>query len=526
MRRSLALPFPALLLALAAGCGDPDTFVPDIPGFSGPAGVVEGTLTYTGPPPCTENGKVVGAALVLAFDKRLLPPPSGLGTGAASLDAIPADVLFASVRDKLVFDKDGKLRCPDASAPNITASGTWTIAPLSGGTYQFRGFYDRDGDFNPAFSISNLPTAGDVGGGAIDNAAEVLMGAAPRYTEVNVGEPDGKGNFVIPAVGVHVPGVGVTLGQVLPLERPVFYPSAVDDSVAGNTDPRKVVVPSDFEFETFPPKDTSFIRITFSAGVADAEIDAAALTPFFLPVKDPAATLYMALEDVNGDGQLTHEDHVVESAGIPQLYPSSVFSKINAPRLANDKRIETQSRPRVIMQGLTLLKNLLLTSTKLPPAMPDPMNPVPPFQSFEPEVTVAVRPAALCIDPVDPSKKGVFVLSRKTAADGAAIIADEEALKQGLAARFGRPFDIVYGCLPEGQYSMNLVYPTGQAWSVPNEAGVCALAEPQTSDGKTCKAVTNARPRLVSQDAMLIVGAPKDAAYCKANPTPTACTAL
>jgi hypothetical protein len=300
----------------------------------------------------------------------------------------------------------------------------------------------------------------------------------------------------------------------------------VTDTVAGNMDPRRVTVPSDFEFAAFPPNDASFIRITFTAGVDPGEIESAYKTPFFMPVKDPPPTLYMAVEDVNGDGKLDAEDHVPESANVPQLYPTSVFSKINAARLAKDKRIETQARPRVIMQGVTLLKNLLLTATKLPPAMPDPMNPVAPFVSQETEVTVAVRPAAICIDPLDTSKKGVFVLSRKTAADGTPIIADEEGLKQTLAARFGRPFDIVYGCLPEGQYSMNLVYPTGQAWSVPNEAGVCATAEPQTSDGTTCKAVTNERPRLVSQDAMLIVGAPKDTAYCKANPTPTACTAL
>ncbi len=525
MRLSLALPFPILAFALA-GCSDIDTFVPDIPGFSGPAGVIDGTLTYGGPPPCTENGHVVGAAVVLAFDKLLLPPPSGLGSGAASIDAIPGDVLFASIKDKLVFDADGKRRCPDPSAPNITASGTWTIAPLPAGTYQVRGFYDRDGDFNPAFSISNLPTAGDVGGGSIDNAGEVLLGAAPRFTEVDLGEPDATGKLVMPAVGARVIGVGVTLAQILPLERPVFYPSEVKDSVAGNTDPRRVVVPSDFEFATFPPTDASLIRITFSAGVADTEINAAAVSPFFFPVKDPAATLFMSVEDVNGDGIINNQDHVPESANVPQLYPTSVFSKIIASRLANDKRVESQMRPRVIMQGLTLLTSLGLTATKLPPAMPDPMNPVPPFQSAEPEVTVAVRPAALCIDPVDTSKKGVFVLSRKTAADGTPLLADEEGFKQDLAKRFGRPFDVVYACLPEGQYTMNLVYPTGQAWSVPNEAGVCAPAEPQTADGKSCKAVTNARPRLVSQDALLVVGAPKDAAYCKANPTPAACTAL
>lgn len=522
-RHSLAL-FALAGSTFLLGCTDPDVFVPN-PEFSGPSGVIEGTLTYAGPPPCTESGRIVGAAVLLAFDTRLLPPPSGLGTGAASIDAVPGEVLFASIRDKLVFAPDGAKRCPDASAPPVSASATWAIAPLPAGTYQIRGFYDRDGDFDPAFSISNLPSKGDVGGGAISNAAEVLTtGAAAKFTEIDVGARDAaSGQLVMPPTGFRVEGIGVTFALPLELERPVFHPSAVADDIAGNTDPRNVVIPADFQFATFPPNDKGFIRITYTAGVAADETALAAKTPFFMPVEDPPASIYMTVEDANRDGVVDDKDSVPESPLVPSLYPTSVFSK-----LLPGVKIGGQTRPRVIIQGLTLFKNLLLTSTKRP--TPDPMDPTKyvVFQSFEPEVTVALRPAALCIDPVDTSKKGVLVLSRKTAASGDPILADEDAVKQGLLRQFGRQFDIVYGCLPQGNYAMNLVYPTGQAWTLPNEAGVCAGPERDevvTADGKECQAATNKRPRLASQDAWVVVGPPKDAAYCKANPTPKACLA-
>lgn len=516
-RHSMAL-FALAGSTFLTGCTDPATFIP-IEEFSGPAGVIDGTLNYVGPPPCTKDGHIIGAAAILAFDKNLLPPPEGLGTSAASLDAIPGEVLFASVRNKLVFAPDNSLRCPDSSAAPITASATWTVAPLPAGTYQIRGFYDYDGDFDPAFSIATLPSKGDVAGGAVDNATDVITkGASPQYTEIDVGEFDAtKGKLVIPPLGSRVQGIGVTFALPLALERPVFYPSEVSDESGANTDPKNVKIASDFEFASFPPSEKDFIRIKMTAGVPAGEVDFAAKSPFFMPVKDPAPTIFMTVEDANRDGVVDDKDTVPESPLVPSLYPLSVFSKL----ITGDK-IHGQTRPRVIMQGLTLFKSLLATTTKLPSQDPNDPSKYVVFQSQETEVLVALRPAAICIDPSDISKPGTLVLSRKNAKSGDPILADEDVVKQGLQRQFGRPFNVAYGCLPEGTYAMNLVYPTGQAWTLPNEAGVCADGEPQSSDGKTCVAATNSRQRLASQDALVTV-IPGDKTYCKANPTPKAC---
>jgi len=516
----------ALLLALplaAAGCGDPDQFLP--PGQAGgPKGVLDGTVTYSGPLPCTENNHVIGAAVLLVFDVRALPPPEGLGTSAASLATVGGDELFAGVRGRLTFKTDKTRWCPAASTPPVIVSASFAAAPLDAGNYQIRGFYDYDGDFDPVFSIANLPTKGDIGGGAIDNAAEVLLGKPPRYREIALGALK-NGVRVIPPDGARIGGIAVTLALPLPLERPIFFPKAVKDmtpSPAPNTDPFNVKMPSDFQLETFStasPANTekSFIRLVLGAGVALDEADVASKKPFNLPTVMPPPFMFYTWQDANGDGKLDKTtDHVPDSDQIPSLFPLSIFTL-----LSDGSDLVRQPDPTVVMQGLTLYKSLFDTALSAP-TLSEPL----------PEAIVALRPAALCL-PADPKNGGVLVITHKTDKNNNLIVADEGALSAALSAQFHRPVTISYGCLPQGRYAMNLVYGTGQAWTVPNEAGVCAKSEPMTADGKTCCTMLTAdnkscikdapqRPRLASQGVVLTVDKPTDATYCK--PLPEACT--
>ena len=124
----------------------------------------------------------------------------------------------------------------------------------------------------------------------------------------------------------------------------------------------------------------------------------------------------------------------------------------------------------------------------------------------------------LCLDPGNPKKPGLLLSAREKDKKGNVVIADPTSVKAALAAQFGRPIDIQIGCLPEGTYAANLIYGTGQAWTVPNEAGVCQPGEAPSGTG-----VCGTRPRLASQAVMLTIGPPTDPAYCKANPTPAAC---
>jgi len=167
---------PLLVVLALTGCGTPPQYLP--PGQAGiPSGGLEGTVTYSGPLPCTESQHVVGAAILEVFNTQLLPPPEGLGTTAASLAVVAGDDLFAGVQDRLTFNADGSRWCPAASAAPVTVSGSWTAAPLCGigpdatqcysGEYEVRGFYDLAGTFQPGLIVDRLPVKGDIGGGAI-----------------------------------------------------------------------------------------------------------------------------------------------------------------------------------------------------------------------------------------------------------------------------------------------------------------------------------------------------------------------
>ncbi len=498
------------LLAALPGCEAVDVFIP-LPDHSGPAGVLDGTVTYAGPRPCTKDGHVVGAAVVLGFDTRLLPPPEGLGTSAASLDVIPGDELFGGLGAALDLTSDGVLRCPEPGDPPVTVSATWRLSPLPAGTYQIRGFYDHDGDFDPTFSIANLPSRGDVAGGAIENATEVLGGAAPRYREITLAAP-------IPATGARVSGIAVTLGLPLPLERPIFHVAEVLAPASGvRQSSSEVVMASDFQLETFTLADpvgaeASLLRLRLAAGVPDREVASAAMPPISLPVGgEPAPTLTYARQDVNRDGAIDADDHVPDSAQIPALFPISVFAKLD-----DHDPLVRQAAPAVLLQGLTIYDDLVTTA----------MLGAAPLDEPRESVLVGVRPAALCLHPTEP--KGVLVISHETDAAGNAILPgpeDEDAdawgvrdVEEALTRQFGRTIEVVYGCLPEGRYALNLIYGTGQAWTVPNEAGVCAPSESASPD--TC----GARPRLASQDMVLRIGPPDDPTYCAQHPTPAACT--
>ncbi|MEP7123344.1 MAG: hypothetical protein ABJE95_20630 [Byssovorax sp.] len=508
------------LAALAAGsasCTDPDIFLPPLQA-GGPKGILSGAITYAGPLPCTEAQHIVGAAILLVFDNRLLPPPEGLGTTATSLGVVSGDKLFAGVRTRLKFELTGKRWCPPASAPPVTVSADWAVGPLDAAFYQVRGFYDLDGNFDPGFKIANLPTKGDVGGGAIDNAADVLAGAAPIYRNIGLGVVQKDGTIKIPDTGSHVGGIAVTLGLTLPLERPIFYAKGVlDETPVKNKDPLNVKMPSDFQlatFSTFSPAATeaSLIRITLGAGVPPEEIDAAAASPFGLPVKGATpATIFYSRQDVNGDGVINAVDHVPDSEQIPSLFPLSIFAK-----LTDGDDLNNQPNPAVVIQALTIYHSL--TETAFAPAN---------LGKAEPEAITAIRPAALCIDPADTKKDGVFVISHQTDQAMNTIIPDEAALTTALEAQFHRKISIVYGCLPEGRYGVNLIYGTGQAWSVPNEAGICAGNEIASADKKSCSDGTAAgaphRARLNSQTGVLTITPPGDAAYCKMHPVPAAC---
>ena len=138
-----------------------------------------------------------------------------------------------------------------------------------------------------------------------------------------------------------------------------------------------------------------------------------------------------------------------------------------------------QPEPIVILEGLTLF-NDSLADTSILGSVPAPVSPAAPGASVS-HVSVLVRPSVICFNPEHVDAGGVLVSPHEQGIDPGATtpgtmapIFDPVAVRAALGAQVR---DLRYACLPKGRYEINVVYPTGQAWTVPNEAGSCAVAE-------------------------------------------------
>jgi hypothetical protein len=366
----------------------------------------------------------------------------------------------------------------------------------------------------------------------------VLLGAEPVYRVITLGTPDSSSTsapsyYDIPSSGSNIEGIAVTLGLPLPLGLPIFYPSEVTYSplVCGtggtvtmgpaNTvmNPTTITMPSDYLLPTFDPgnptgTEQSLIRVSLASGVmGPTEVAVASAPPFNLPVTSPAPFQYSWQNDA----------FTAASSLVPSLFPLSIFSKLSSSDLT------PQASPAVIIQGLTIYKDLLTTVLWGQGAMPATATPT------ASQVLVGVTPAVLCLDPTDfgPNATATLVVTHLTDCSGNMILTDEPGTINSLAQQFGRKpanVSVVEACLPQGRYAMNLVYGTGQAWTDPNEAGVCQAGEPEmmVSGKPMCVAggpPTAERGLLGSQDVVLTIGPPSDPSYCaqSMHQTPAAC---
>ncbi len=531
---------PAALLA-ASACGDVKTDSTNFPA----SGVMEGTVTYIGPLPCTvrntpDSVHIVGAAVMLIFNESLLPPPEGFGTTAGQVAVVSGDELFRGVTADLPVPGPelGAIACPPANT-RVTVSAPWKAGPVPAGRWQVRGFYDYDGDFSPLLKIHQLPTAGDIGGGAIANPDEVLKGKQVVFQTFAMGvDPDGTGSYQMPASGARVSGIAVSLAQPLAYSRPVFHASAVVDERPGApgdvtatgdvtnprgavTDEQAVVLPSDERFyigvsdvKYATTAHKHFVRYKVSPGVFDEERAAAAASPYFIQTG-----AFVQLANTDRAGKVRGIPESPAGLTVADLFPQAIFAKLD-PRLATNQ--QAQASPAVVIQGINLGKKGEFSSLLSASAKPTTVD----------ELTIAVRPTSICLDPLDPQKVVYAVTPSLTARNGETLAKPEE-IEPKLAAQLGRPnVKLVRGCLPRGRYQFNLVYGTGQAWTVPNEAGACltdvltasgtvrAGQEQLAGDGVTCRQIVEAGPLartvLKSQAMTLTIGPPDDAAFCDA----------
>jgi hypothetical protein len=531
-------------------------------------GVIRGTVTYVGPPPCSRAGHIVGNAVVLVFDRRNPPPPNGLATEAVNFVAVPGDVLFANA-PRSVGDE---LFCP-SETPTVEASAPFAVAPVEGGSYVIAAFYDRRGRFWPTFKFRNLPEAGDLAGGYIDvedarrNAGNLAYQPIYRPVDVGIRQPapaDEIPSFIIGANGYVADNIPVSIGRVVPFTRPYFHPRHIDPATKKETsaeeigdplrspantvaDPLAVPIlamtqdvhvlapPTNPTPQTLAAYQEGFQSLKLVWGVANNELDAAT---------DPRKSFGFQLPALppNGKGGLlvfARGGSIPENPAVPALWPQVALVKLaNDPERKTDlqslvvqgTREETlvtgkPPGPLVVIQGITLFDDSLART------MAGPVPSAPATEALRDHLTALVRPAALCFDPRRVDRGGLLVTPHLTgrSADGSETgerpLFDASAIEKQASVR-----EIRRGCLPMGRYAISLVYPNGQAWTVPNESGGCSAQEGAVRVGDRVGSCTaKPRPVLLSQGSrgvVEIIGPSQEgigSGICNDHPVPAEC---
>jgi hypothetical protein len=238
-----------------------------------------------------------------------------------------------------------------------------------------------------------------------------------------------------------------------------------------------------------------------------------------------------ALFDANSRAWVPQD--IPEGNGVPSLWPLVVLTKLVDVDVATDPEHAVDpgstiaqgdaTHPVVIVQGITLLAgdgsgtpqpdSLFNTAVSeefgtlfdLPTGQPNV------FQ--QDHLTVLLRPAVICFntlfDPNNPDKRGTVVTPTTfamtadlTGATMALVVPPSAILSPALSGLVNA--QPIPACLPQGRYAINVVYPDGQAWTVPNESGACTAAEGASNDS-TLSCTVQPRPILYSQGTRAVV---------------------
>jgi hypothetical protein len=539
----------------------------------------------------------VGNAVVLVFDRRNLPPPNGLASTALNFGVVEGDVLFANEPRNPGPD----VYCPQdhGVTDTITVNGPFAIGPLNAGSYVLESFFDYTGDFFPTFKFRELPERGDVAGGDIDTADALKPTNAgnpnyqPHFLPVDVGTaqplppgapPGAIPSYVLPADGYVADNVTVTVGQVLPLPRPYFYPAGAqlpysagsastlqvgpplidggapqpDQGSVDRNDPNYapiLTIPQDIEVYAPPLTanksnvdnyESRFPHLTLNAGVAPSEVANALKAPlqFQLPSSGASTISVWQNASYNAAGQWIPQN-IPEGNGVPQLWPLVVLTKlVDDPMHQQDPSSLTQqgsqtatlNSPVVVLQAITLLGDTLYDTIQAGISSMFDSQTGRPILFPQNHLTVLLRPNVICFDKLYdgtlPDKRGTLVTpyllgvtaDLPTGTPATAIVSPSVITASPSLAALVKPPPLP-ACLPTGRYAINVVYPDGQAWTVPNESGSCSGRE-GTTDYAHLTCTTEPRSVLRSQGTRAVVEITKttDPNHCTGyQAVPTVC---
>ncbi|MCS6798688.1 MAG: hypothetical protein NZ898_09170 [Myxococcota bacterium] len=452
-----------LLVATLAGCEEPeiDAFRRQGGTAPDPTGVIEGTVLYVGPrPTCERNDagdpvRVRGRVVLTLFRYDNPPPPEGGATTAANLLTIPGRRLFSDLaRDCAPADP-----MDPAASENVMRSVAFRwpeieLRPDEPIAYQIRGFFDHDEDFNPFFSVRNLPTRGDIAGGAFIRTTDVPPRFLPIELPAQVAAPH----------GALATGVTVTLGARVMTERPMFHldgatrPLASEARIPRTTDAtmreqilfdatnmRLRLYRADATFTPVGPDGTPGEPRPLADALAAAgvEIDFADSVAYAFYVDDV---------DANRDGERDLHP-ILGSAGIQWQTPIVIFRRHRDP---------TSLELAAGIPDVLLIATIRPTSTLFQQVFPDAIEVVVP-----PVAAVQLGPSPICRIP--------YITPEAFAESYERIAVECQEVPTGLYA-----VNVIQGnaggmvvdspLSPTGKDLMggNL---SGQAWSIPNPLG-------------------------------------------------------
>lgn len=499
-------------------------------------GAMRGSIRYEGPRPCSRLGHVVGSVVIFVFQRGNPPPPTGFGLRPVNFTVVPGDELFV---DEPRFSGP-ELSCP-AETEVVSVSAPFALSPLEGGSYIVQAFYNRSGNFLPSFGVRNQPEAGDVAGGYIDVAFAAQNAQNPNfqnvYFPVDIGiaeeipqgsPPDTPPTYKIPSQGFVADSVLVSLFERVPLTRPYFN-VALPAQPLGPTpenpdgdpsfmpvltmtqDHHVLAAPATPTKETLATLEKSFVSARLDFGVPAAELDAAL---------DPREPFLFQLEPSPSLGfQLFSKGKTIpENPLVPALWPEVVFTRLKSdPTHQSDPQgLAVRASPLVLIQGITLFDDALSQTT-------DALVPKKPGAPKD-HVRVLVRPSALCIANDAGPPSAVLVTPYKTGKSADPAETTEKPLydEARLAtANGGLVRGVRNACLPTGRYAISALYPSGQSWTVPNEAGSCAKSEGALDSASSPgKCLGKPRAVLLSQGTRAVLevvppNTPEGRAFCE-----------
>jgi len=210
----------ALLSTLSglAGCNDieQDKFIYQGGISPDPTAILEGSILYIGPhPTCLWKpdgsfDRVFGNVVLTLFAYNNPPPPEGSASSALNLYVASGDDMF-----------DEADCLPPGAEPNYADRITrslpfqWpgiVLFPGRAADYQIRGFFDYDEDMVPLFSLTRLPTQGDIAGAALND----IQDASKGFFKISLPRLEDAKNGLVRA------GLSVALGNPVWTERPAF----------------------------------------------------------------------------------------------------------------------------------------------------------------------------------------------------------------------------------------------------------------------------------------------------------------